>query len=221
MKMRSLFWLVTWMMTVPFAAGAQEAEPSTGPKAEPAPVTARKDPFAEPVKRPADPFADLMPVKGPPPRKNLVSVNVLGIYFGQYQLEYQRALIPRLAGILSPSVWLTSKEVVPGLALDSTILGLNAGIVVGWNRDPLRGPGLMLGGGVLNFKTSGAVEFSKTTGNLKGGFVYRHTFRFGLSLGLGVGYLFMNTIKTHNIFNGVGIAYYGSPFVEGGLGWVF
>ncbi len=221
MKMRSLFCLVTWMMTVPFAAWAQESETAPGPKTDPAPVTVQRDPFAEPVKRPADPFADLMPVKKPPQRKNLVSVNVLGIVYGQYHLEFQRALAPRLAGVLSSSLWMTSEDIVPGTEQSSTLLGLNAGFVLGWNRDPLRGPGLMLSGGLLRIESSGMLEFSKTTGTVKGGFVYRYTFGFGLSLSLEAGYLFLDKVGTYDIYNGVGVYFSGGPFVEAGIGWAF
>ncbi len=224
------------LLLLPTVTGAQQAPTGApasveGGTATPTPTPRPRDPFlpAAPEGK-ADPFAGEAAPTGPKEEpatpawtgpRNLVWVNAAGAGFGNYAMEYQRVLHPRLALVLSPSLRTLSREVVPGR--DVTITGLNvqAGVAVYVPWQAPRGLNLALTGGFMRLE--GKDQFSRTavTWSLKATVGYRHVFPFGLSLEFNAGYFHLPettlgplSFETSSVVN-------GGPVVELGLGWAF
>lgn len=235
MKLAPIPFLIS-LLLLPTTAGAQPAPAGVPAPADPTETTTPekprpKDPFlpAAPAGK-ADPFAGEAAPNGPRQAskapawtgpRNLVWVNALGAGFGNYALEYQRVLHPRLSLVLSPSLRTLSREVIPGR--DVTITGLNvqAGVAVYLPWQAPRGLNVSLTGGFVRLE--GKDRFSRTTStwSVKATIGYRHVFPFGLCLELDVGYFHLPETTLGPLSHETSTVINGGPVVEVGLGWAF
>ena len=218
--MKRLVWIWSTISMLLWTSGAAAQEP-VQPSSATAP--AKKDPFAgEADGKSVDPFASLMPGKAPlPSPKNVVTFNALGVIADYYTLEYQHVIQSRLALVVKPMLQMQSTKIVPGHNLDTTSLGLMAGVAFYFPQRALQGLNLSACVGVLQLKASGEVEDSKVTWSTRVMLGYRYIFQFGLSLEIAAGVLLMPDVDFFNIYSGVGTSWKGGPLVEVGLGWAF
>jgi len=224
------------LLLLPAAGAAQQApagspvtsddrETTSPPKAQP------KDPFlpAAPAGK-ADPFAgESAPVgskktpeapawTGP---RNLIWINALGAGFGNYALEYQRVLHPRLALVLSPSLRTLSEEVIPGRDVTITGLNLQAGVAVYVPWQAPRGLNVSLTGGLVRLEGKDRFTKTTTTWSAKATIGYRHVFPFGLCVELNLGYFHLPETTLGPLSFETSAVVNGGPVVELGLGWAF
>ena len=217
--MKRLIWIWSTFSMLLWTCGATAQEP-VQPSSATAP--AKKDPFAVDARgKSVDPFASLMPEKPlPPPPKNIVTFNVLGVIANSYIMEYQRVLHSRLALVVTPVFQMQSTKIVPGHNLETSSLGLLAGFALYFPQTALQGLNLSAVGGAFQLKASGEVDDSKVTWSARIMLGYRYIFKFGLSLEAAAGLLVMPDVELYS-HSGVMTSWYGGPLVEVSVGWAF
>jgi hypothetical protein len=233
MRLDRILFLIALLLFAPAAAALDlpevpTSEPSAGigDAGVRPPASRPRDPFLPPA--PAgktDPFAGEATSKSPGTDpwvgpKNVVWLNALGAGDGNYAIEYQRAIHPRLALVVSPSVRMLSREIIPGRDLTITGLNLQAGLALYVPWQAPRGINLSLTGGFVRLEGKDQFTRSDTTWSVKATVGYRHDFPFGLTLELNLGYFHMPEVTL--MLSHETLAYVnGGPVVELGLGWAF
>ncbi len=220
-----------------FAPATAALEPTEVPPSEPsastgdagigAPVRRPRDPFLPPA--PAgktDPFAGEATAGTPAPNpwtgpRNVVWANALGAGYGNYAIEYQRAIHPRLALVVSPSVRTLSREIIPGRDLTITGLNLQAGVALYVPWQAPRGLNLSLTGGFVRLEGKDQISKTDTTWSVKATIGYRHVFPFGLTLEVNLGYFHMPETELGPLSRETFAVVNGGPVAELGLGWAF
>ncbi|PKN25759.1 MAG: hypothetical protein CVU65_07760 [Deltaproteobacteria bacterium HGW-Deltaproteobacteria-22] len=228
-------WILPIVGILWIAAGASAQEnltpevhaPAIEAVAKNAPATEgqvrRPDPFATSMPGKKDPFAEMLPKAGSSSSgpRNLLTFNVLGAGFGNYQIEYQRAVARHLSLVLTPSLWMLSEKIVPGREISITGISLHAGVALSYPRDCLKGLNVLVTGGFLYVEGKDQLTETATTWSIKATIGYRHILGFGLSLEMNVGVLYMPTIELNPLSGETGAFVNGGPVAELALGWAF
>ncbi len=143
-----------------------------------------------------------------PQLKNLVVANPLGLLFGAFTFEFQRALSPNLAVLVAPGYasYSTSSD---GTTIKSTGMSLDVGAVLYFSKHVFEAWYLKGTAGFIYASTSGAGSSSGTGFSAEALVGYRWLWSNGINLALALGARYMNfSIESDSTtldFSGVGL----------------